>query len=131
VRALGAARRERCFEPAFYEILEQRVAELDAAGSALGRALVRARFQKDALVLMLQSLCIVRAPDAPKLTRVPLGLPFLWTDLRLGARGLVRNPGSRSWSPPRSGSASAPTWRSSASSRECCCGRCRSPMPTG
>jgi putative ABC transport system permease protein len=91
-RLLGKARRERCFEPAFFEILEQRVAELEKAPSALARLLVHVRFQAETLLLALQSLGLGVAASEPRAPRA-LGAPLLGSDLRVALRSLLRSPG--------------------------------------
>src|SRR5262245_53405867 len=96
-RLLGSARRARCFEPAYFEMLEERLHELEAARSLWARLRVRTRFQADVFLLALDCLRLrpPAAGDSPSEPQPP-GDPVLvrlGRDLRLAARGLRRSPG--------------------------------------
>jgi putative ABC transport system permease protein len=97
-RLLGEARRARCFEPAYFEMLEERIQELEASGSLPARLRARLRFQLDVLLLALDCL---RLPVPPGESAAPAAEPrrgdprlaLVWRDVRQAARGLLRSPG--------------------------------------
>jgi predicted permease len=99
MRLMGAARRERCFEPAYFEMLEERIEQLESAGSSASRLAARARFQLDVLLLALDCLRLpapatAAGQAAAEATRSgDARLTLLWRHLRQAARALLRSPG--------------------------------------
>ena len=87
---LGRRRRERYLEPAYYDLLDERLPELESARCVWARLRVRARFQWEVLLLALSCLSL-SVPDE----RTPPRWAALFPrehDLRAGARALRRHP---------------------------------------
>ncbi|HET6900747.1 MAG TPA: ABC transporter permease, partial [Vicinamibacteria bacterium] len=87
---LGRRRRERYLEPAYYDLLDQRLRELSSARGFWPRLRVHARFQRDVLLLALSCLAL----SVPDERTSPRGRA-LWPsghDLRAGLRAWRRHP---------------------------------------
>ncbi len=91
---LGRARRERCFEPAFSDLLDESLPAYAAAASPLRRLALRLRFEVLAFSLFCQS-ALLEAPAVSIVATAPsAGGPLLGAhDLTQALRGLLRRPG--------------------------------------